>query len=118
MLDMTFQFRLIQQCQLLWLSCLLVNGLSAPLAIAQETPSTTSTPPAQSYWLQFQGDQRAITVETDLIRAVIVMIEEIHGKPVSVGESFSAAHVVGFFDEIEQMHEVAQKYYGFTGLEL
>jgi hypothetical protein len=47
---------------------------------------------------------------------IIVMIEEIHGKPVKAGESFSAAHVVGYFDSIEEMHKVYNQYKGHTGL--
>lgn len=40
------------------------------------------------------------------------MIEEIHGKPVKAGEWFSAAHIVGFFDNIEAMHQVYDRYKG------
>jgi len=47
---------------------------------------------------------------------IIVMIEEIHGKPVKAGESFSAAYVVGYFDTIEEMHRVNDRYKGHTGL--
>ena len=47
---------------------------------------------------------------------IIVMIEEIHGKPVKAGESFSAAHIVGFFDTIEEMHQVNDRYKGHTVL--
>ncbi|MCZ2342366.1 MAG: hypothetical protein LC104_11305 [Bacteroidales bacterium] len=47
---------------------------------------------------------------------IIVMIEEIHGKPVKAGESFSAAHVVGFFDSIPDMHTVYDQYKGHTAL--
>ena len=47
---------------------------------------------------------------------IIVMIEEIHGKPVKAGQSFSAAHIVGYFDTIEQMHKVFDRYKGHTGL--
>ena len=47
---------------------------------------------------------------------IIVMIEEIHGKPVKAGESFSAAHIVGYFDTIEEMHKVYDRYKGHTGL--
>ncbi len=47
---------------------------------------------------------------------IIVMIEEIHGKPVKAGESFSAAHVVGWFDTIEEMHKVYDRYKGHTAL--
>ncbi len=48
---------------------------------------------------------------------IIVMIEEIHGRPVKAGETFGAAHVVGYFDSIEQMHEVYDRYKGHTALE-
>lgn len=47
---------------------------------------------------------------------IIVMIEEIHGRPVKAGESFSAAHVVGFFDTIEEMRAVYDRYRGHTKL--
>lgn len=47
---------------------------------------------------------------------IIVMIEEIHGRPVQAGESFSAAHVVGYFDTIEAMREVYDRYRGHTKL--
>jgi len=47
---------------------------------------------------------------------IIVMIEEIHGKPVKAGQSFSAAHVVGYFDTIDQMHAVYNRYKGHTAL--
>jgi hypothetical protein len=47
---------------------------------------------------------------------IIVMIEEVHGKPVKAGESFSAAHIVGYFDSIEEMHQVYDRYKGHTAL--
>jgi len=47
---------------------------------------------------------------------IIVMILEIHGKPVKAGESFSAAHIVGYFDTIEEMQQVYDRYKGHTGL--
>ena len=47
---------------------------------------------------------------------IIVMIEEIHGKPVKAGESFSAAHIVGYFDKIEEMHKVYDRHRGHTVL--
>jgi hypothetical protein len=47
---------------------------------------------------------------------IIVMIEEIHGKPVKAGESFSAAHIVGYFDSIEEMHKVYDRHKGQTAL--
>jgi hypothetical protein len=47
---------------------------------------------------------------------IIVMIEEVHGRPVKAGESFSAAHIVGYFDSIEDMHKVYGRYKGRTAL--
>jgi hypothetical protein len=47
---------------------------------------------------------------------IIVMIEEIYGRPIRAGQSFSAAHVVGYFDTIDQMHAVYERYKGHTGL--
>jgi hypothetical protein len=44
------------------------------------------------------------------------MIEEIHGQPTKAGESFSAAHVVGYFDGLEEMHKVYDRHKGHTGL--
>ena len=47
---------------------------------------------------------------------IIVMIEEIHGKPVKAGQSFSAAHIVGYFDTIDATHAVYDRYKGHTAL--
>ena len=47
---------------------------------------------------------------------IIVMIEEIHGKKTKAGDHFSAAHIVGYFDSIEEMHRVYEKYKGHTAL--
>jgi hypothetical protein len=47
---------------------------------------------------------------------IIVMIEEVHGRPVKAGGSFGAAHLVGYFDTIEQMHAAYDKYKGHTAL--
>jgi hypothetical protein len=47
---------------------------------------------------------------------IIVLIEEIHGKPVKAGDSFSAAHIVGYFDSIAEMHKVYERYKGHTAL--
>jgi len=48
---------------------------------------------------------------------IIVMIEEIHGRKVRAGESFSAAHIVGYFDNTDEMHELYQKNKGYRALE-
>jgi hypothetical protein len=47
---------------------------------------------------------------------IIVMIEEIYGKPIKAGQSFSAAHIVGYFDTIDDMHAVYKRHQGHTGL--
>eukprot|EP01051_Picozoa_sp_SAG22_P002181 SAG22_NODE_96_length_20771_cov_33.186018_5_plen_71_part_00 len=47
---------------------------------------------------------------------IIVMIEEIHGRPTKAGDTFSAAHVVGWFDDVDAMHAVAEKWKGCTQL--
>jgi hypothetical protein len=49
-------------------------------------------------------------------RGYVCMIEEFGGRPVEAGESFSAAFIVGYFDSIEEMHEVYDRHKGFTGL--
>lgn len=46
----------------------------------------------------------------------LIMIEEIHGRPVKSGESFSAAHIVGYFDTIADMHTVYERHKGHTAL--
>ena len=48
---------------------------------------------------------------------IIVMILEIHGRPVKAGESFSAAHIVGYFDTVDDMHGVYDRHRGHTALE-
>lgn len=47
---------------------------------------------------------------------IIVMIEEIHGRPTKAGDSFSAAHIVGYFDTIDDMHAVYDQHKGHTAL--
>ncbi len=49
-------------------------------------------------------------------RGYVCMIEEIGGRPIEPGESFSAAYIIGFFDSIQQMHEVYDQHLGFLGL--
>jgi hypothetical protein len=47
---------------------------------------------------------------------IIVAILEIHGRPTKAGDSFGAAHIVGYFDTIEEMHQVYDANKGHTGL--
>jgi hypothetical protein len=46
------------------------------------------------------------------------MIEEFGGRPIKAGESFSAAFIVGYFDSIDEMNKVYDRYKGHTGLEV
>jgi len=49
-------------------------------------------------------------------RGYVCMIEEFGGRPVKAGGFFQAAFIVGYFDSIEEMHTVYDKYAGNTGL--
>jgi len=54
-------------------------------------------------------------------RAYVCLIEEFGGKPIRPGEYFSAAFIVGFFDSIEEMEQVYDRYdrnAGHRGLEV
>jgi len=51
-------------------------------------------------------------------RGYVCMIEEFGGRPVQAGESFSAAFLVGYFDSIDAMHAVYDRYRGHTALEV
>ncbi len=51
-------------------------------------------------------------------RGYVCLIEEVGGRPVRPGDSFSAAYIVGFFDSIQEMNEVYDKYAGAIGLEV
>jgi hypothetical protein len=51
-------------------------------------------------------------------RGYVCLIEEFGGRPIRAGESFSAAFIVGFFDSIEEMEKVYDRYAGHTGLEV
>ncbi len=51
-------------------------------------------------------------------RGYVCMIEEFGGRPIRAGESFSAAFVVGYFDSIEEMHQVYDQFKGHDGLEV
>jgi hypothetical protein len=51
-------------------------------------------------------------------RGYVCMIEEYGGRPIKPGESFSAAFIVGYFDSIEEMHQVYDRHAGHTGLKV
>ena len=46
----------------------------------------------------------------------MIFIHEIGGRPIKAGESFSAAFIVGYFDSIEEMHAVNDRYRGHRAL--
>lgn len=48
---------------------------------------------------------------------IIVAILEVYGRPIKAGESFSVAHIVGWFDSIEEMNELYDRHKGSTTLE-
>jgi hypothetical protein len=45
-------------------------------------------------------------------RGYVCMIEELHQKKIKAGESFGAAYVVGYFDDIPDMEKVYDRYRG------
>lgn len=49
-------------------------------------------------------------------RGYVCFIEELHRKKVKSGESFGAAYVVGFFDDIAEMEKVYDAYKGTRGI--
>ena len=51
-------------------------------------------------------------------RGYVCMIEEFGGRPVKAGESFSAAFIVGYFDSIDEMHNVYDAHKGYSGLDV
>jgi hypothetical protein len=50
-------------------------------------------------------------------RGYVCMIEEVGGRPIKAGRSFSAAFIVGFFDSIEEMNQVYDQHAGHNYLE-
>ncbi len=51
-------------------------------------------------------------------RDYVCFIEELHGKAIKAGESFGAAYIVGWFDDLPAMHKVYDEYRGVTGIEI
>ena len=49
-------------------------------------------------------------------RGYVCMIQELGGKPIRSGESFGAAYVVGYFDSVEEMNRIYDRYAGHRGL--
>ena len=51
-------------------------------------------------------------------RGYICFIEELHGKKVKAGETFGAAYIVGWFDDIAEMEKVYDRHKGKRGIVL
>jgi hypothetical protein len=49
-------------------------------------------------------------------RGYVCFIQELHGRPVKAGESFGAAYVVGFFDNVQEMEKTYDRFRGTTGI--
>jgi hypothetical protein len=47
---------------------------------------------------------------------IVIFIEECGGRPIKAGQSFSTAFVVGYFDSIDEMNAVNDRYKGHTSL--
>jgi hypothetical protein len=51
-------------------------------------------------------------------RGYVCLIEEIGGRPIRPGQSFGAAFIVGYFDSLEEMHRIYDRYAGHDDLEV
>jgi hypothetical protein len=51
-------------------------------------------------------------------RGYVCMIEELHRRHVRAGESFGAAYVIGWFDDVPEMERVYDRYKGATRIEV
>ncbi|MDA0336002.1 MAG: hypothetical protein O2782_12610 [bacterium] len=51
-------------------------------------------------------------------RGYVCFIQELGGRPIRAGQRFGAAHIIGFFDDIDQMHHVYDRHRGHRGLEV
>jgi hypothetical protein len=49
-------------------------------------------------------------------RGYVCLIQEIGRLPVKPGDRFAASYIVGYFDSIEEMEAVYDRYHGFTSL--
>ncbi|MBM4004348.1 MAG: hypothetical protein FJ295_13860 [Planctomycetes bacterium] len=51
-------------------------------------------------------------------RGYVCLIEEFGERPIRAGESFSAAFIVGYFDSLEEMHQVYDQHRGAKALQV
>jgi hypothetical protein len=82
-------------------------------------PKASAQPGAAGPWLAGMTLDPAMPSEAWCHqRGYVCMIEEFGERPVRAGESFSAAFVVGYFDSIDEMNQVYDRYRGASGLEV
>ncbi|HET6246393.1 MAG TPA: hypothetical protein VFE47_01745 [Tepidisphaeraceae bacterium] len=51
-------------------------------------------------------------------RGYVCFIEELHRRHVNAGESFGAAYIVGWFDDVPEMQKVYDQHHGATRIEI
>jgi hypothetical protein len=51
-------------------------------------------------------------------RGYICFIEELHGEKVKAGETFGAAYIVGYFDSVEEMERVYDRFRGARAIRI
>jgi hypothetical protein len=51
-------------------------------------------------------------------RSYVCFIEELFGKPIKAGQSFGAAYIVGFFDDIPDMQRVYDRNRGADAINI
>ena len=51
-------------------------------------------------------------------RGYVCMIQEIGGRPVKPGDTFGAAYVIGWFDDLDAMNATYDRFKGFSGFEV
>jgi hypothetical protein len=51
-------------------------------------------------------------------RGYVCFIQELHGRPIKAGETFGAAYVVGYFDDLNAADRTFDEYRGTTGLSI
>src|SRR5262245_4750634 len=51
-------------------------------------------------------------------RGYVCFIQELHGRPIKAGETFGAAYVVGYFDDVPDMERTFDRYRGAVGIAL
>ncbi len=51
-------------------------------------------------------------------RGYVCFIQELHGRKVKAGETFGAAYVVGYFDDLKAMEAAYDRHKGARGIEV